>query len=141
MTSFRLEAFDANERNALSKIVKDYGVVYITSITRDGCSGCEEQEPLFKDLAAKLTKAHDHRISFNNVHVRYADGETHESAKAKRIFGHGSYPTYMIHVKSHYGPLEHYRAAYPKIEDLEQQATNALELAKFYLEQSTTARD
>ena len=141
VTNFSLSDFEANVASPLSRLVNEYGVVYVTSITRDGCSGCEEQKPLFGDLATKLSKAYDHKLSFNNIHIRYDDADHNESARAKRIVAHGSYPTYMIHITSHYGPLEHYRAAYPRIEDLERQAVDALELAAFYKEQSTKAKD
>lgn len=136
-----LNTLIAAGRNALSAIVKEYGVVYVTSITRDGCSGCEEQKPLFKDLARRLDQVHSGKLSFNNVHVNYSDTDTSKSEEAKRILAHGSYPTYMIHVKSQYGPLEHYRAAYPSMEELEKQAINAMELAEFYEKQSLKSKN
>ena len=134
--TFSVKDVEVNEGNPLSRIVSDYGVVYVTSITRDGCSGCEEQKPHYRDLANRLSSEHRDKFSFNNIHVNYSERDHKESAKAKRIFGHGSYPTYMIHIKSEYGPLEHYRAAYPRMEDLDQQAVNAIELAAFYREQA-----
>ena len=136
VTTFGIKDLDNIEGNPLSHIVREYGVVYVTSITRDGCSGCQEQKPLFKDLATRLWDEHRGKLSFNNIHIKYTDGDTRESAQAKRVLGHGSYPTYMIHIKSKYGPLEHYRAAYPRMEDLNQQAVNAIELAAFYKEQA-----
>ena len=33
-------------RETMSELVNEYGVVYITSLTRQGCSGCETQKPL-----------------------------------------------------------------------------------------------
>ena len=118
--------------NALSAIVENYGVVYVTSITRDGCSGCEEQKPLFKDLATRLERENRGNISFGNVHVVFQNGDVTQSEQAKRVLHHGSYPTYMINIKSPYGILEHYRAAYSKMEDLEREALSALELAAYY---------
>ncbi|HEX4921404.1 MAG TPA: hypothetical protein VFV92_11770 [Candidatus Bathyarchaeia archaeon] len=141
VTTFSIKDLDNIEGNPLSHIVREYGVVYVTSITRDGCSGCQEQKPLFRDLASRLSDEHHGKLSFNNIHVKYADGDTRESGQAKRILGHGSYPTYMIHIKSEYGPLEHYRAAYPRMEDLDQQAVNAIELATFYQEQAIKEKD
>lgn len=43
-----------------------------------------------------------------------------------------AYPAYMVHVKSHLGPLEAYRAVYPTMEELEKQAAEAMELAEYY---------
>ena len=72
------------------------------------------------------------QVHFSNIHIRYrADGQK-ESLEAKRIFGHAAYPTYMVHVKSHLGPLEVFRAIYPSMEELEKQAADALELAEYY---------
>jgi len=116
----------------LNLIVQDYGTVYVTSITRDGCSGCIEQKPLYQQLAQKLTEAHPGTVRFSNVHIQYQDGDMKQSEEAKRLLGHGSYPTYMVHVKSRFGPLEHYRAAYPKMEELERQVKDAFELAEHY---------
>ena len=118
--------------NAPDALVKDYGIVYVTSITRDGCSGCAEQKPLFRELARKMSEKHIGRVHFTNVHVRYEQNDQEESWEAKRVFGHAAYPTYMVHVKSHQGPLEAYRAVYPAMEELEKQAADALELAEYY---------
>ncbi len=116
----------------LSDLVKDYGVVYVTAITRDGCSGCEEQKPLFRQLAEKLGGQHQGKVKFSDVHIGYVDGDVRESEQAKTALRHGSYPTYLIHVKSRIGPLEHYRAAYPSMEELEKHIVDAFELAEVY---------
>ncbi len=113
-------------------LVRDYGVIYITSITRDGCSGCAEQKSLFRELAGKMSEKHPGQVHFKNIHIRYRPDDQKESWEAKRVFGHAAYPTYMVHVKSHQGPLEVYRAVYPTMEELEKQTTDALELAEYY---------
>ncbi len=118
--------------NAMESLVKEYGTVYVMSVTRDGCSGCAEQKPLFHELASKMREKHQRQIRFLNIHIRYARDDQKESWKAKSVFGHAAYPTYMVHVKSHQGPLEVYRAVYPTIEELEKQAIEALELAEHY---------
>lgn len=136
MTKLELRILTESAADPLSSVVKDYGTVYVTSITRDGCSGCEEQKPLFRDLAIRLEGQHTDKVAFSNLHVQYTDGDMRMSEEAKRAFHHGSYPTYMIHVRSKYGPLEHYRAAYPKMEELEKQIKSAFELAEFYAKQA-----
>jgi hypothetical protein len=122
----------AEGKNALPFLVNEYGIVYVTSITRDGCSGCIEQKPLFEQLAMKIEQEHPGKTRFSNIHIHYQDNHQEESQEAKSMLGHASYPTYMVHVNSRHGPLEHYRAAYPKMEELEQQITNAFELAEHY---------
>ena len=116
----------------LGNIVKDYGVVYVTAITRDGCSGCEEQKPLFRQLAQKIVGQRRNRAKFSDIHIRYVEGDEHESEQAKTALHHGSYPTYIVHVKSRFGPLEHYSAAYPSMEELERHIVDAFELAEYY---------
>ncbi len=118
--------------DAIQGLLKEYGIVYVTSITRDGCSGCAEQKPLFRDLATKMNEKHQGQVRFLNIHIRYAPDAEQESWEAKSVFGHAAYPTYMVHVKSHQGPLEVYRAVYPTMEELEKQAIEALELAEHY---------
>jgi hypothetical protein len=118
--------------NPINHLVKEYGVVYVTSITRDGCSGCEEQKPLFRELAGKIGKEHPSKSKFIDVHITYRDEDYRESEQAKSAFHHASYPTYLVHVKSRLGPLEHYRAAYPTMEELEKHIVDAFELAETY---------
>lgn len=125
---------DLPRGNHIEKLVKELGVVYVTSITRDGCSGCAEQKPLFRELADKATAKHQEKLVFSNIHVRYSPNDESESAESKKVLGHAAYPTYMIHVKSKWGPLEVYRAIYPSMDELERQVENTLDLAEFYKE-------
>ena len=127
------------DASPIDSLVKNLGMVYVTSITRDGCSGCAEQKPLFHELAAKMSQKHHDRVRFTNVHIRYQLEDQRESWEAKRAFGHAAYPTYMIHVRSHMGPLEVYRSVYPAMQGLEKQATDALELAEYYEKEANKA--
>jgi hypothetical protein len=124
---------------ALTQLVSEFGIVYVTSLTRQGCSGCETQKPLFKSLAEKVNRENPNRVRFRSFHVNYQDGDKHESWKSKGIFGHAAYPTYMIHVKSHVGPLEIYRSVYPPMEELEKQIKESFELADFYKTEAENA--
>lgn len=125
---------------AIESLVSDYGVVYITSLTRKGCSGCEEQKPLFEDLAAKMSNENSGKVKFRRVHMNYHENDQRDSWDSKRIFGHAAYPTYMVHVKSHVGPLEIYRAVYPSMDQLERQIKDNLELAEFYKTEAEKAQ-
>ncbi len=117
---------------ALNDLVNEYGIVYVTSITRQGCSGCETQKPLFKALAEKMTHENAGKVRFRRFHVNYGDEDKQDSWDSKRIFHHAAFPTYMIHVKSHIGPLEVYRAVYPPMEELEKQVRESFDLAEYY---------
>ena len=122
--------------NPVDALVKDLGIVYVTAITRDGCSGCEEQKPLFRELANKMTSELSAKVHFANVHVRSAGGDRVESWESKKLFRHAAYPTYLVHVKSSRGPLEIYREIYPSMDELEKQVRESLELAQFYKDEA-----
>jgi len=121
-----------SDTGAVETLAKEFGIVYVTAITRDGCSGCMEQKPLFRELAQKMQSDLGRRVHFANVHVRYSEDDRAESWESKRIFRHAAYPTYLVHVRSKNGVLEVYRAIYPNMEELEKQTRESLDLAKFY---------
>jgi hypothetical protein len=125
---------------AIAALVSDYGIVYVTALTRQGCSGCEEQKPLFEALAWKMSHENAGKVKFRRIHVNYQEDDKRDSWNSKRIFGHVGYPTYMIHVKSHVGPLEIYRAGYPSMDELERQVRENLELAEFYKTEAEKAQ-
>ena len=124
---------------ALTELVSELGIVYVTALTRQGCSGCETQKPLFRTLAERMSRENPEKIRFRSYHIDYQDGDKRESWNSKRIFGHAAYPTYTIHVKSHVGPLEIYRSVYPPMEELEKQIEESFELAEFYKVEAETA--
>jgi hypothetical protein len=131
---------ESDRGNLIEKLVKELGIVYVTSITRDGCSGCAEQKPLFRELARKTTGKHQGKLMFSKIHVRYSEEDQSESAEGKKALGHAAYPTYMVHVLSRFGPLEAYRAIYPTMDELETQIENTVELADFYKEDAEKTR-
>ena len=120
------------EARAVEALAKQFGIVYVTAITRDDCSGCMEQKPLFRELAQKMNLDLGGRVHFANVHVRYTEDDREESWDSKRVFRHAAYPTYVVHVRSKNGVLEVYRAIYPSMEEREKQVRESLDLAKFY---------
>jgi hypothetical protein len=124
---------------AFRELVNEFGIVYVTALTRQGCSGCETQKPLFKSLAEKMNRESPERVRFRSFHVNYQDGDKQESWISKGIFGHAAYPTYMIHVRSHVGPLEIYRSVYPPMEELEKHVKESFELADFYKTEAENA--
>ncbi len=123
---------NAIKESPLERFFADFGLVYVTAITRDGCSGCEEQKPLFEALAGKVLAEHPGKVQFSNIHIYYSEKDPVESARAKKVLGHAAYPTYMIHVRSRYGALELYRAIYPTMEELERQVAASFDLAEYY---------
>jgi thiol-disulfide isomerase/thioredoxin len=125
-----------SQNDTVGALAKELGVVYVTAITRDGCSGCMEQKPLFYELARKMNSDLGGMVHFANVHVRYADGDRTESWESKGVFRHAAYPTYLVHVRSKKAVLEVYRAIYPTMDELETQTRESLDLAKFYKDEA-----
>ena len=123
---------ELSDTGAVEALAKELGIVYVTSITRDGCSGCMEQKPLFRELAKKMKLDLGGRVHFANIHVRYTEDDREESWNSKKVFRHAAYPTYLVHLRSKNGVLEVYRAIYPSMEELEKQTRESLDLAKFY---------
>jgi len=123
---------DLSGDDAIDALAKEFGIVYVTAITRDGCSGCMEQKPLFRELAQRMKLDLGGRVHFASVHVRYSENDRKESWNSKKIFRHAAYPTYLVHVRSKNGVLEVYRAIYPNMEELEKQTRESLDLAEFY---------
>ena len=124
---------------ALAELVSQFGTVYVTALTRQGCSGCETQKPLYQMLSERMTQENPGKVHFRRLHVNYEGGDKRESWSSKQVFGHAAYPTYTIHVKSHVGPLEIYRSVYPPMEELEKQIRDSFELAEFYKTEAQTA--
>ena len=123
---------DLSDAGAVEALAKEFGIVYVTAITRDGCSGCMEQKPLFRELAKKMKLDLGRRVHFANIHVRYTEDDREESWNSKKVFRHAAYPTYLVHLRSKNGVLEVYRAIYPNMDELEKQTRESLDLAKFY---------
>src|SRR3989442_13400752 len=71
---------------AVEALVKEVGGVYVTALTRDGCLGCMEQKPLFRDLAERMKSGLCGLVHFANVHVRYTEDDRSESWESKRVF-------------------------------------------------------
>lgn len=116
----------------MSELVNEFGIVYVSSITRHGCSGCETQKPLYEALALRTAQSDPGKAKFRRFHINYRDDDKSESWESKRMFGHAAYPTYMIHVRSHVGALEVYRSIYPSMDELEKQIRETFDLAEFY---------
>ena len=140
LVSPSVETFEFRDLNSLGNpveaLVRELGMVYVTAITRDGCSGCEEQKPLFRELASKMSSELSAKVHFANVHVRSVDAHRAESWESKKLFRHAAYPTYLVYVKSAMGPLEVYRAIFPSMDELEKQVRESLELAQFYKDEA-----
>ena len=62
------KTLDAEGSRPLETLLKKSGVVYVLMVTRDRCSSCQEQKPLFETLANRTKKKHADKIEFFRVH-------------------------------------------------------------------------
>src|SRR5215471_11499749 len=76
---------NASMEDQIEKMTPEMGVVYVTAITRDGCSGCIEQKPLFNELAAKMDAKQGRQVSFSRIHIQYSEGNVAQSSAAKKV--------------------------------------------------------
>jgi thiol-disulfide isomerase/thioredoxin len=49
--------------------VQEEKTVYVYALTRDLCSGCKTQKPLYEALSNSINDKHGERVKFNAIHV------------------------------------------------------------------------
>lgn len=103
--------------------------VYVYALTRDRCSGCEIQKPLFEKLANQIHEKYDDRVEFGSIHVSQ-DDQFREKLQDFRVLRFAAYPTYLIVLKTEVGIVETYRGIEPPMEEIARNIDLALELAK-----------
>lgn len=113
------KALDADNK-PLDILVKEPEVVYVIMVTRDRCSSCQEQKPLFEKLSNKIQKKHASRIEFCRVHSSYNSKSKEEARQCLNAFHTAGFPTYIIAVKDSEGNiLETYRSLDAPISEIE----------------------
>jgi hypothetical protein len=118
------------KKSYLEFLAPELGKAYAIAISRDGCPNCEEQKPKLDKLATKMMQKHGNKVVFTRVHIKYAQGFTEESKRAKDVFHHYFYPTNIIIVRSRdRGAFELYRNAGPEMTELENNIESAVETA------------
>ncbi len=55
-------------QDPLSALVEHEKTVYVFALTRDSCSGCETQKPLYEKLASSVNEKHGERVKFHAIH-------------------------------------------------------------------------
>ncbi len=118
------------EKLPIDFLAPEVGKVYVIAITRDGCPACRKQKPKLDRLAAVIRKRHGSRVMFTRVHVKYLNYSQEESLRSKDVFGHYFYPTNLILLRTaDRGVFEYYRAAAPRISELERNIESAVRIA------------
>jgi len=112
---------------------KKLGVAYVVAVTREKCSGCKKQEPLFEKLSEKMKNKHGDRVEFVRVHARYSQESKEETMQSLDTFHTVAFPTYLICVRDHQGKnRETYRALEPPMSEIERNIKTAVELAVWF---------
>lgn len=115
--------------DSFSQYVQQEKTVYVYALTRDRCSGCEIQKPLFEKLAASTQEKHGDRVQFHTIHVSEAKQFTERLQDFRRTLRFAAYPTYLILLKTDVGIVEIYRGIEPPMEEISRNIEIALELA------------
>lgn len=113
----------------LSSLAQREKTVYVYALTRDRCTGCEIQKPLFEKLANQIHEKYDDRVEFGSIHVS-EDDQFREKLQDFRVLRFAAYPTYLIVLKTEVGIVETYRGIEPPMEEIARNIDLALELAK-----------
>ena len=115
--------------NPLDILVKEPEIVYFIMVTRDRCSSCQEQKPLFEKLSGKIQKKHAGRIEFCRVHSSYNSKSKEQARQCLKAFHTAGFPTYIIAVKDSEGNiLETYRSLDAPISEIERNIDVAFSL-------------
>lgn len=127
------KALDRKNMEFTDFFVKKFGVAYVIAISREKCSGCEQQKPLFEQLSDKMKSKHGRRVEFARVHARYSKENREETMQCLDAFRTVAFPTYLICLRNHQGRnLETYRALEPPMNEIERNIKTAVELAVWF---------
>ena len=133
LTRLRYEEFvkaaEQSGSNPFATFVQEEKTVYVYALTRDRCSGCEIQRPLFEKLADSIQQKYGDRVRFNTIHVSGEQRFRESLQDFRRMLKFAAYPTYLILLKTEVGIVEVYRGIEPPMEEIARSIGTALELA------------
>ena len=114
----------------LSSLAQREKTVYVYALTRDRCTGCEIQKPLFEKLSNQIHEKYGDRVEFGSIHVSQDDQFREKLQDFRRVLRFAAYPTYLILLKTEVGIVETYRGIEPPMEEVARNIDIALELAQ-----------
>jgi len=121
-----------NEKNKVS-LVKKLGTAYVIAVTREKCSGCENQKPLFEKLSDKMQSDHGNRVEFLRIHSDFSAESKEEAMRCLEAFQTVAFPTYVIIIKDDQGKdRETYRSIEPPMSEIERNIKMSVELARWF---------
>jgi hypothetical protein len=132
------KALDAGKK-PLDILAKEPEIVYVIMATRDKCSSCQEQKPLFEKLPSNIQKKHAGRIKFFRVHSVYNSKNKEEAGQCLNTFHTAGFPTYIIAAKDSKGNiLETYRSLDAPISEIERNVNVAFSVLDLIRERNAT---
>jgi len=115
--------------NPFAHLIQKEKTVYVYALTRDLCSGCEIQKPLYERLAESIREKYQGQVRFGSIHVSQEDKFREKLQDFRRLLKFAAYPTYLVLLKTEVGIVEVYRGIEPPMEELARNIDLAVELA------------
>jgi len=123
------EKSGSSDGHPLSPLIQNDKKVHVFALTRDRCSGCETQKPLYENLAASMEQKYRGQVQFATIHVSETDRFRDRLREFRRILRFAAYPTYLILMREDDEIVETYRAIEPPMEDIARNIDLSVELA------------
>lgn len=100
-----------NDLEPLEMLVKKGGIVYVLMVTREMCSSCQQQKPMFEKLSKRNKNRHASRIEFVRIDCSYSRQRREEAKQCLDSFHIAGFPTYIVTTKNDKGKaVEIYRS-------------------------------
>ena len=125
-----LEKAKSSTEDPMAPLARQDGIVYVYALTRDRCTGCEIQKPLFEKLADQTREKHDGRVEFGVIHVSQDQQFREKLQDFRHVLKFAAYPTYLVLLKDEVGIVEVYRGIEPPMEEISRNIDVALDLAQ-----------
>lgn len=127
------KTLDENDAEPLDILVKKVGTVYVVAVTREKCSGCEKQKPLFEKLANRMKEKYARQTEFFRVHSFFSEEQTEEAKQCLAAFHTVAFPTYVVGIKDDEGNRrETYRSIEPPMREIERNIQIGVEIATWF---------
>jgi thiol-disulfide isomerase/thioredoxin len=100
-----------NNLEPLDMLVKKRGIVYVLMITREMCSSCQQQKPMFEKLSKRNKNKHAGQIEFVRIDCFYNRQRREEAKQCLDSFHIAGFPTYIVATRNDKGKaVEIYRS-------------------------------
>jgi thiol-disulfide isomerase/thioredoxin len=119
----------SSDQDPMSSLAEGEKTVYVYALTRDRCSGCEIQKPLFEKLANQIQEKYGGQVEFASIHVSQDERFRDKLQDFRRVLRFAAYPTYLILLRTEVGVVEIYRGIEPPMEEIARNIDVGLEMA------------